>query len=122
MYRILTLEVFVDNLWYAVVVGLRKEGVSQSPWNDVHRMGQGMRTLRALENICLSLISPASSISQTLSMSASVGSAMAAVRCPVYTRRPELGYHRVFVGKILGAISGLHGFRSGLSSMKAGSF
>lgn len=57
MYRILTLKVFIDDLWYAAVVGLRKAGVSQPPWNDVHRMGQCMRTLRALENICLSLVS-----------------------------------------------------------------
>lgn len=54
MYRVLALEVFVDDLWYAVVVGLRKEVVSQLPWNDVDRKG---RTLRALENICLSLVS-----------------------------------------------------------------
>lgn len=57
MYRILTLEVFIDNLWYAVAVGLRMDGVSQPLCNDAHRRGQRMRTLRALENICLSLVS-----------------------------------------------------------------
>lgn len=38
MYRILALEVFVDNLLYAVVVGLRQEGVSRLSWHDEHRM------------------------------------------------------------------------------------
>lgn len=37
MYRILALEVLVDNLWYAIVLGLRKDGVSQLVWNDTHR-------------------------------------------------------------------------------------
>lgn len=31
MYRVLALEVFVDDLWYAVAMGLRKEVVSQLP-------------------------------------------------------------------------------------------
>lgn len=57
MYSILALEVLVDYLWYAVVVALRNRGVSQLLRNDARRMGQRMLTLRALANICLSLVS-----------------------------------------------------------------
>lgn len=57
MYSILALEVLVNHLWYAVVVALKNRGVSQLLGNDARRMGQRMLTLRALANICLSLVS-----------------------------------------------------------------
>jgi hypothetical protein len=57
MYSILTLEVFADDLGYVVVEGLGRRDVSQLLGNDARGRGQRMLTLRALENICLSLVS-----------------------------------------------------------------
>ena len=57
MYSILTLEVFADDLGYVVVEGLGKRDVSQLLGNDARGRVQRMLTLRALENICLSLVS-----------------------------------------------------------------
>lgn len=102
MYSILVLEVLVDNLLYVVVVGLGKREFSQLLEEDARRGGQHALTLRALENICLSLVSYTSSISQTALISPSVGSAMAAVRCPVCTGGLDLGCHRLLAGKIVG--------------------
>lgn len=65
LYSIWVLKVLVDHLFNVVVMGLGETEFSQLLEEDARRRGCHVLTLRALENICLSLVSYTSSISQT---------------------------------------------------------